>query len=122
MVLTFDLVMDFDGRLTNQKQASRNHHEILPGDLMAEQRADRMSQLHDPADGEQQHDPRHNRQQQPQLSCPVTLSGWEISRLDRDENDVVDPEHDLQRGQRQECDQAVDRQVFIDLRHLCSYL
>ena len=64
-------------------------------------------QADDPRDGQQQQDAHAHRQAQADVAGSVALVGRQPGDEDRDEDDVVDAEDDLQQGQRQEGDQRL---------------
>ena len=55
-------------------------------------------------DRQQQPDAHHERGSQAELAGACSLSGRQLAGHDRDEDDVVDPENDLEGGQRQQRD------------------
>ncbi len=62
----------------------------------------RLGQVSDPADAGEQGQPGAERQAEPQLARQRLVLGRHAGDEDGEEHQVVDPEHDLQRRQRQE--------------------
>ena len=67
---------------------------------MLEHHEQRSSQTHDQGDGEEQQDAGQHGQCQPELTGLLPLILWQPVRQDRDEDDVVDPEDDLEDRER----------------------
>jgi hypothetical protein len=58
-----------------------------------------MGESHDPGNGKQESQARHHGQAQAHLACDGALMLGESSDEDGEEDNVVDPQHDFQRGQ-----------------------
>ena len=67
-------------------------------------REERLRQADDPGDRQQQQDPHPHRQPQADVPGLIALVRGEALDEDRDEDDVVDAEDDLEHGQRQQGD------------------
>jgi hypothetical protein len=57
---------------------------------------------HHPGQREQQREARHHREAEAEPPCPVALRFGQPADQDRDEDDVVDAENDLERHQHKE--------------------
>ena len=68
------------------------------------EREQRLRQADDPGQDQQQADPHEHRQEQADHARLPLLLGRQLVDQDRDEDDVVDAQHQLERGQRQEGD------------------
>ena len=96
--------MDLLGRLPHQEQPAGDQDQVTPGKAMPERREHRRRQLHDDRDGGKQDEAHHQRRRdtKPARACP--LSFRQLVGEDRDEDQIVDAEHDLQHHQRQQRD------------------
>ena len=77
--------------------------QVASGELVAEERDQRCRQARDPGQRQQQQQPGDEGQRQPDGPCSPLLLGRELGGQDRDEDDVVDTEHNLERRQREKC-------------------
>ena len=102
--LTFGELVDFHGRLPHQEQAARDEDEIPAGDLRAGDREQRRGEAHDPRQHQQQPDAHEHGEEQADAARVLALLALELVDQDRDENDVVDAEHQLERRQREKRD------------------
>jgi len=64
----------------------------------------RRCQANDPRERGKQGDARHHRARQSDASRACLLRRRQLAGEDRDENDVVDAEHDLQHRQREQAE------------------
>jgi hypothetical protein len=83
-------------------------NQVPAGDLVVQCGKERRRQPHHPRDGQQQAKPGDHRQRQAQAAGPLTLLFAELTGEDRDEDDVVDAEDDLEHRQRQKGHPALD--------------
>ena len=93
--------MNLVRRLGNQKQATRNQNNVVPGEQIAPKSDDRFSQAHHPCEREQQRDPKQQSKTEAELSHYHRAPRLEPRDQHRDEHHIVDTEHDLERRQRQ---------------------
>jgi hypothetical protein len=100
--IAFELLVDFQRALREQEQAAADQDQIAPGERLAEHREQRMGQTRDPGQRHQQQDAREHGAGQAHGACAGTLCLRQLVGHDRQENDVVDAKHDLQRCQRDE--------------------
>jgi hypothetical protein len=106
LVGAFERAVDLVHALPQQEQPAEDQDQVAAGDLLHE-REQRLGQPHDPGERQQQQDARQHRQQQPQPPCQRAARLGKAPDQDRDEDDVVDAEHDLQRRQGRERDPGV---------------
>ena len=98
-----DRVVDFLGRLPDQEQTTRDQDQVLPREFIAHDGEDRLHQTDQPGDDRQQgqtHDQRQADTDAPHL-LPLMLG--QFVRQDRDEDQVVDAEHDLHHDEGHQC-------------------
>ena len=103
-----DIVMDFLGSLPHQEQPARDQNQVAPGKLRLEGRLpmrprrprypqveDGRRQPHQPGDHRQQGQPQKQRQADADAARLLLLMLGQLVGQDRDEDEVVDAEHDL---------------------------
>src|SRR5690606_19464595 len=97
-VLTLEVVVNLDHALSDQKQTAGEQDQVLGGDVVMEQRQleERLREPHEPGDAEKEEDARDECEQQASLARPVLLRVWQLPREDRNEDDVIDAENDLE--------------------------
>jgi hypothetical protein len=100
----FELLVDLVRALRQPEEASDQQNQIAAGDLLPEHGEQRRGEPDDPGQGEQQRDADEHGEREPDASRPRLLLDRELARQNRDEHDVVDAEHDLERRQRRERD------------------
>ena len=103
----FDLVVDLVGALGDQKEATPDEDEVTPRDGRPEHREKGCGQAHDPREGEQQGHAADQSQGEAEKACPRLFGVRQARSQDRNENDVVDPENDFERGQGDERNPAL---------------
>src|SRR5690606_28524308 len=106
-LFSLQLLVDLEGGLAEQEQAAEQEDQVTPGDLLPEDPEERGGQADDPGDGEEQEDPNHHRQTKPEVAGSRLLFLGQLPREDRDEDDVVDPEHHFQQGEGEQGDPRV---------------
>ena len=99
-LLAFELVVNLVRALGDQEEAADDENQVAAGNLLAERGEERGGQPHHPRNRQQQADADEHRQRQAQLARPLALLLRQLPRQDRDEDDVVDAEDDLEDGQR----------------------
>ncbi|MNP30402.1 hypothetical protein D3C76_1234710 [compost metagenome] len=92
-------MVDLLGAFPQQEQATEEQDQVAPGDAMAEDLEQVGSQAHDPGDRQQQEDARDHGQGQAEDPGTWLHVLGHAADQDRDHDDVVDPEHDLKRGE-----------------------
>jgi len=97
---SFQAMVDFVRAFADQKQPTRQQDQIAPGKRPPRERKQRRGQAHDPGDAEQEHDASGHGQSESEQPGLALLVLRQAAGQDRDEHDVVDAQHDLQRGQR----------------------
>src|SRR5690606_13340566 len=106
-LLAFQALVDLEGGLPDQEEAADQQDQRLPGEVVPEQGEQRRGQLHDQGDRGEQRQPADQREPDAQPARLVPLVGGELPGAYRDEDQVVDPEDDLQHGQGEEADDEV---------------
>jgi hypothetical protein len=100
-----------------KEEPAGEEDDVAPGEVAAEMEH-RVDQLHQPVDAGEERQPRHQREREAELPRAVApVFGQPVGR-DRDEDEVVDPEDDLERGQREEA--GPDFRVEKDVHGSCS--
>ena len=99
-----DRVVDLLGRLPDEEQAAGDQDDVPPGEGLAEEREDRRGQLDDEGDRAEQHQAHDQRRADAEPAGALALMLGQLVGEDRDEDQVVDAEHDLQRDEREQRD------------------
>src|SRR5215813_12553887 len=121
-LLAFKFHMDLVRTLAEQKYAPDEEDEVTARDLLPEHGKERRSEADDPGQREEQRDPQQHGQPQSQGACPRLLCRREFPHEDRDEDDIVDSEHEFERGERQERDPRLRVcQPFHRVTNSCLY-
>jgi hypothetical protein len=102
-----DLDEDLVRGLVEQKQAAEQQHQVASADALADHVEQVVGQAHHPAQREQQREAREHRKTQAEASRLVAQLRRQPADQDRDEDDVVDAQDDLQGGQHREGDPDV---------------
>jgi hypothetical protein len=102
--LALQRLEDLGRGLPEQEQAAADEDQVSPRELDAGDREHRRGQADDPRDGQQQQDAHAHREPQADVAGAVALARRQLADEDRDEDDVVDAEHDLEHRQRQQGD------------------
>ena len=103
-VPALDPVVDLGGRLDQQEHAAGDQDQVAPGDLEAPEREHRRGERHHPGDARQQREPHDQRERQADDARAVALLRRQLVGQDGDEDQVVDPQHDLEGDQREKPD------------------
>ena len=120
MLGSFQLVVDLVRRFRDQKESAEQKNEPSAAESEARHRKERRCEPNNPGDGEQEQDARDKRAHQSQSSRLGLLVLREFGRENRNEDDVVDAEHDLEHRQRQQSDPCLGVGDPIHLPHLPS--
>src|SRR5262249_42538921 len=107
---TLDPVVALPGRLEDEEEANQDEYEIPPRQFRY--RKERLLEAHDPRDREQEGQPGSERQSQAETPRPGLLGRRQPAAQDRDEDDVVDAEDQLHRGQRDQREEILDAQAW----------
>ncbi|MNL12084.1 hypothetical protein D3C87_1329450 [compost metagenome] len=91
--------MDLGGCLPQQEQATGNQDHVFPGKRVAENLDHRIGQLDDERDGAQQTQAQDQRHADTDAPCPLSIVQGQLVGQDRDEDQVIDAEHDLHHNQ-----------------------
>jgi hypothetical protein len=100
--LGVDVVVDLLGGLPDQEQAAGDQDQVAPGEAVAERGEDRLGEPHDDRDGPQQRQAHDQGGADAEAAGPGPLVLGQLVGEDRDEDQVVDAEHDLHHDQRDE--------------------
>src|SRR5262245_7980802 len=96
--------MDFQYALHQQEQAAEKQDQVASRDTLLAKIEPRLREPSEPDDGEEQRDARDHRERKPADARRVALLRRQPPDENRDEDDVVDAENDLEQRQRDECD------------------
>ena len=103
-LIALERLVDLGGGLPEQEDAATDEDDVAPREVTIEQRDERLRQADDPRDRQQQQDPHSHGQPQADVSGLIALVRRKPLHEDRDEDDVVDAEDDLEHRQRQQGD------------------
>ncbi len=95
-LLALELIVDLVGALAEQEEAAEDQDQVAPGDLLPENREQRRGEPDDPAQGQEQQYACYQRDPEPQPPRKCLPVRGQLIRKDGNEDDVVDPEHDLE--------------------------
>jgi hypothetical protein len=87
--------MQFFDAFPNEEQTAEEEHEILQRKRLSHHGEERLRHVGQHEDQAQQKDPRDEREHQPHRPRLALLLGGQLSREDRDEDDVVHPQNDF---------------------------
>ena len=96
--------MDLLHAFPEQEQAAGDQDHVPAGDRFAKDREQRRGQPDDPGQHQQQPDAHEHRHEQSDAARAVAFGRRQFVDQDRDEDHVVDAEHQFQRGERRERD------------------
>ncbi len=105
--LALERFVDLGRGLVQQEDAAADEDHVAPREVAPERVNNGCGEADDPGDRQQQQDPHPHRQaeaDQPSLIAP--FRGQSLDE-DRDEDDVVDAEDDLEQGQREKGDPGI---------------
>jgi hypothetical protein len=102
VVLPFERAVNLVHAFPQQEQTSGEQDHVSTREILIEYGKPRFSQRHHPRDREQQADARDRRDSEAERSCTSALRFGQATDEYRDEDDVVDTEHDLERSERRE--------------------
>jgi len=77
------------------KRAASQENQVAQRKPCTEQREERGSEAYDPEDREQENDAKDERQGEAELARPLCLGGRQFLGDDREEDHIVDAQHDL---------------------------
>ena len=97
---TFHRVVNFGRCLRHQEKAAGEQQEVAPGDLVLAEIEDGLRERHDPCGGGQKKQTGHNRCAEAEPPPELLLMGGQPRSEDRQENEIVDAENDLEDRQR----------------------
>jgi hypothetical protein len=96
--------MDLDRRLGDQEQPAGDQHQVLPGELDLQHGEGGLRQRQHPGDRGQQREPHDHGEPEAEPARDQRLVLRQPAGDDRDEDQVVDPEDDLECDQGREAD------------------
>src|SRR5207245_11768680 len=103
-LLAFELVVNLTGALPQEEQAPQEENHVPSGERVPEHAEERAREAHDGGQGEQQENARPHGQGEADGAGPSLGVGRQLSGQDRDEDDVVDAEDDLEHREGEEGD------------------
>ena len=117
-------MVHFDDRLRHQDQSAKPEHHVANAwrDVVVRDgdREDWVGETCKPSDAKEECDADAHRHQETSLTREVALRWRQFLAQDRDIDDVVDPEHDLERRERDEANRTVDREPLHEGRRLVA--
>jgi hypothetical protein len=102
VVVARHVMVDLARRLPDEEQAAGQQDRVAPRERMIEQREHGLGQARDPCDGAEQREPHHQRETDAEPLRAGALRFRQLVAEDRDEDQVVDAEHDFHHDERQE--------------------
>ena len=104
MLFALHEAVDLPRCLPDEEGAAREQDDVAAGDLLAQHGEHGRREAHQPGEREQQADAHEHGE--PEADAPRELAPLRRQAIDqdRDEDDVVDAEHELERSQREESD------------------
>jgi len=99
-------LVNFGRCLRKQEQAATDQDKIAPGERASKDEKKRRRQPNNPDNGKQKQNAHPHCRQESRPPSPALLSQRKLARKNRNENDIVDPEHDLKGRQRDQRDQT----------------
>ena len=106
LLRTLELVMDLGDRLVDQEQSAEDEDDVLPREPEVADGEDLLGQGDEPSGEEDQDHAHRHREREPEVPGLRLLLLGELGGEDRDEDDVVDAEDDLEHEQ---CDEDRDQ-------------
>src|SRR5207342_1657543 len=97
--LADDQVLDLGRPLHHQEHAAQDQHQVADGDAQAEEIEQLRGQSGQPRQRQQQADTGYAGDRDAELARLLALHQWQLAHRDRDEYQVVDAQHDLDRAQ-----------------------
>ena len=91
---------DLAGRLPDEEQAAGEQDQVAPRDLVADDGEHRRRQADHPGEHEQQRDAHEHGERETQAPRELAARRRQAVHQDGDEDDVVDAQHQLERGER----------------------
>jgi hypothetical protein len=98
-----DLRMHLVGRLGDEEETPRDQDQVVPGKWIAPHREHGGGQAQQRRKREQEGNTENQRQAKADAPGGFGTAGVETAHQDRNEDDVVDAEHDLEGSQAREC-------------------
>ena len=95
----FETLVNLVSAFPDQKQTTDYKNQVAARDIAPENCEERRCEAHDPGERHQQKNPRDHGQREAEVARAGLLGGRQFARQNTDENDVVDPEHDLENGE-----------------------
>src|SRR5690606_34468932 len=102
LVPALDGAVDLRSRLGEQEQPAGQQDDVAPGDREVEDLEQRRGQLGEPHETRQQHEAADQREAEAEALGEQAAVLRDALGDDRQEDDVVDPEHDLEKGEGQQ--------------------
>ena len=91
--------MNFLSSLHHQEKSATDQDEVAPGKILSAGADDGVGEAGNPADRRQQGKAQSKCQTKPHRPCPLRFSLRQGMRQDRQDDNIVDPEYDLQSRQ-----------------------
>jgi hypothetical protein len=108
LLVPFEFFVNFKNAFAKQEQAAHDQDQVLArdGQLPGEnfRLPERLIEFHDQGETTQQQHAGDERQAETEPAGLGLLVGGEFAAENRDENDVINAEHDLQQREREQAD------------------
>ncbi len=102
VLLAFERAVNFVHALPEQKEPAAQQDEVAAGERLAGELEQRIGERHHPSDRQEQADPRPRGERKTDRAGATAFALAQACDQNRNEDDVVDTEHDLERGERGE--------------------
>ncbi len=114
------VVMDFLCCLPDEEQTAGDQDQVAPRETLAENFNDRLGELDDDGNRAEKDKAHPQGAADPNPSCPLALFDGKLVRQDRDEDQIVDPQHHFHGDQRDEG--GPGRRVGGELREVFDHV
>src|SRR5690606_31947693 len=104
VTLSFNAFVHFHGALEDQEKSAEYQDEVAPREPTASDMEERRGQVEHPCYGREQRQAHDQRQREPHDARPVALLGGQLVCQNGNEDQIVDPENDLEDHQSQQAD------------------
>lgn len=104
LVFALHAVIDLGAAFPEKEKAAEEQDQIAARYPLAEEMEQIRRKPHDPADRQEKRDPRDHCEREAEEPSPRLHMGWHSTHQNRNHDDVVDAQYDLQRRQRKKRD------------------
>jgi hypothetical protein len=107
-LLALEVVVDLEGRLAEKEKPAAHQDYVASREGIAKEGEELDGEPGDPGQRQEEDNAHHHRSRQAEGSRPRPQLLRQTPRQDRDEDDVVDAEDDLERGQGRQRDPRLE--------------